>query len=88
MFFALTNKWETHHGVTVSGASEPYPIALHDQHSCEGGADQSIDWDSLPDFTELAGACRFRDGREKNPYGAPSELYPYLAITLSFCRAK
>ena len=50
IFFALTNKWETHHGVTVTGASKPYPTALHDQHSCDGGADQSTDWDSLPDL--------------------------------------
>ena len=88
IYYQLTNTWETHDCVTVIGASEPYPTALHDLHEYEGGADQSTDWDSLPDFTELAGACRFRDGREKNPFGAPAELYPYLAITLAYCRAK
>ena len=88
LFFPLTRKWETHNGITVVGVSDPYPTELHNQHSCEGGAEQSAYWDSLPDYTELAGACRYRDGREKNPFGAPVELYPYLALTLSYCRAK
>ena len=88
LFFALSNKWETHHGVWITGSSGPFQAKLHDQHECEGGADQFTNWDSLPDFTELAGACRFRDGRDTNPYGALAELYPYLALTLSYCRAK
>ena len=83
----LSIKWETHHGVWITSSSGPFQAKLHDLHVCKGGADQFTNWDSLPDFNELAGACRFRDGRESNPYGAPPELYPYLALTLGYCRA-
>ena len=58
---------------------------LHNQHD-EGGADRFTDWDSLPDYVELARACRFRDGRENNQYNAPPELYPHLAMMLSYCK--
>ena len=86
--FALSAKWETHSGVWVTGVSGPYRTKLHDRHDCEGGVTRITNWDSLPDFTELAGARRFRDGRDSNPFGAPPELYPQLATTLGYCRAK
>ena len=86
--FALSNTTETHSGVWVTSVSGPYRSELHDQHDCEGGATRITNWDSLPDFIELAGACRFRDGRDSNPFGAPPELYPQLAITPGYCRAK
>ena len=30
LFFALSNKWETHSGLWVTGVSEPYRTKLHD----------------------------------------------------------
>ena len=65
----------------------PFQATLHSEPSGEGGADRYTNWDSPPDYDELAGACRFRDGRDGNSLGALTELYPYLAHMLSYCRA-
>ena len=73
--------------VSVTG---PHQAILHDRHDeYEGGANRLTNWDALPDdhFEQSARACRFRDGRDQNPFGAPVELYTHLALMLSYCRA-
>ena len=64
----------------------PFQSELHNQHD-EGDAFRPGYWDSLPDFAELANGCRYRDGRDDNPFDAPREVYPHLVLMLSHCKA-
>ena len=72
----LDAKWVTR----VKG---PIHSELHNQHD-EGDAFRPGYWDSLPDFAELANGCRYRDGRDDNPFDAPREVYPHLVLMLCY----
>ena len=88
--YKLDDGDEVSGGAWVTEVVGPSKAGLHSSHEPfdEGSGYRFIDdWELLPDYEELASACRFRDGRENNPFGAPSELYPHLALMLSYCRA-